>query len=125
MGKGTSNFFLNLITSGKPFDMQDEARMDTAVRIILLNSMIFLGASLLTLFGVESLRVGASVQGAADLTMAAMTLIAFFVLRTDAPFIVSSLMTVTPFGFLCLFLTFSRITSYNVCYTKLLRSSRR
>ncbi len=107
MGKGTSNFFLNLITSGKPFDMQDEARMDTAVRIILLNSMIFLGASLLTLFGVESLRVGASVQGAADLTMAAMTLIAFFVLRTDAPFIVSSLMTVTPFGFLCLFLTFS------------------
>lgn len=107
MADRKANFFVNLITSGKPFDMNDEAQMDTTVRVILLNSMIFLGASLLTLFGIESLRAGAALQGAADLTMALMTLVAFFILRTNAPFIVSSLMTVTPYGFLCLFLTFS------------------
>ncbi len=107
MPEKSRNPFVNLMTSGKPFDTGDERRMDTTVRIILLNSMIVLGATLLTLFGIESFQAGVPLQGIADLAMAFMTLAAFVLLRTSAPFIVSALMTVTPYGFLCLFLTFS------------------
>jgi hypothetical protein len=51
------------MTSGRSFDAADGARMDETVRYILLNSMIFLGGSLLVLFGIQSLLGGLQVQG--------------------------------------------------------------
>lgn len=107
MAEKSQNLFVNLMTSGKPFDPADETRMDTTVRNILLNAMIFLGSALLVVFGLESFSAGATVQGYADLTMALMNVIAFFILRTNAPYVISALMTVIPFGVLCMFLTLS------------------
>ncbi len=98
---------MNVMTSGRSFGSRDEATMDTMVRYILLNSMIFLGGTLLFLFGFESLRAGATVQGFFDLSMGFMTLVAFVVLRTEAPFVVSGLLTVIPYMMLCGFLAVS------------------
>lgn len=107
MTKKRFNPFLNVMTSGKPFYSRDEAVMDTMVRYILLNSMIFLGGTLLVVFGLESFRSGAFMQGVFDLSMAFMALVGFVVLRTNAPFIVSSVLTVIPYMMLCGFLAMS------------------
>jgi len=103
MSKKSGNLFVNIMTSGKSFDSRDEASMDTMVRYILLNFLIFLGGSLLFIFGFENLAEGQYVQAAADLVMGSVTVVAFITLRTNAPFIVSSLMTVVPFAVLCSF----------------------
>lgn len=102
--KKSGNFFLNIMTSGKPLFSRDEATMDTMVRYILLNSMIFLGCTLLVIFGYESMQRGAVYQATFDFSMAAMTLIGFVLLRTPAPFIISGFLTVVPFMMLCAFL---------------------
>ncbi len=107
MNKVRFNPFMNVMTSGRNFGSRDEATMDTMVRYILLNSMIFLGGTLLFLFGFESLRSGALAQGTFDIAMGFMTLVAFVVLRTDAPFILSGLLTVVPYMMLCGFLAVS------------------
>jgi len=107
MAENKRNFFLDMMMSGKPLDNRDEATMDTFVRYILLNSMIFLGGSLLVLFGLESIRNGAVLQGYFDLAMAFMTFVGFVVLRTDAPFAISGFLTVIPYLFLCAFLAHS------------------
>lgn len=104
MAEKKQNLFINVMTSGRTFDAVDGARMDETVRYILLNSMIFLGGSLLVLFGVQSLRAGLQVQGLADLGFATVVFLAFAVLRTKAPFVISGLMTVVPYMFLCGFL---------------------
>ncbi|HHU37150.1 MAG TPA: hypothetical protein GXZ47_07975 [Treponema sp.] len=105
--KKTSNVFLRIMTSGKPLDSRNEANMDTMVRYILLNSMIFLGGTLLVLFGLESLKSGAPIQALFDFSMAGMAFVGFVVLRTNAPFVVSGLLTVVPFMMLCAFLAIS------------------
>ncbi|MBN1616617.1 MAG: hypothetical protein JW875_04835 [Spirochaetales bacterium] len=105
--KQKMNIFLSIMTSGKPFYQRDEATMDTMVRYILLNSMIFLGGTLLVIFGLESIKSGAPIQGMFDLSMAGMTLLAFVILRTAAPFILSGFMTVIPYMMLCAFLAVS------------------
>lgn len=102
--KNGGNFFLNVMTSGKPLLSRDEATMDTMVRYILLNSMIFLGCTLLVVFGYESMQRGAVYQATFDFSMAGMTLIGFVILRTAAPFIISGFLTVIPFMMLCAFL---------------------
>lgn len=102
--KKSGNIFLNVMTSGKPLFSRDEATMDTMVRYILLNSMIFLGCTLLIVFGYESMQRGAVYQATFDFSMAAMTLIGFVILRTPAPFIISGFLTVVPFMMLCAFL---------------------
>ncbi len=107
MNKVRFNPFMNVMTSGRNFGSRDEATMDTMVRYILLNSMIFLGGTLLFLFGFESLRSGAHAQGTFDLAMGFMTLVAFVVLRTNAPFVISGLLTVIPYMMLCGFLAVS------------------
>ncbi len=99
--KRKSNVFLNIMTSGKRFDGSDESAMDTLVRYILLNSLIFTGGALLYLFGFDNLIHGEVAKGIADLVMGTMTIVAFIVLRTPAPFFVSGLLTVIPFGVLC------------------------
>jgi hypothetical protein len=101
--KKRGNFFLNIMTSGKPLFSRDEATMDTMVRYILLNSMIFLGCTLLVLFGYESMQRGAVYQATFDFSMAGMTLVGFVILRTAAPFIISGFMTVVPYMLLCTF----------------------
>jgi len=105
--KKRGNFFLNIMTSGKPLFSRDEATMDTMVRYILLNSMIFLGCTLLVLFGYESMQRGAVYQATFDFSMAGMTLVGFVILRTAAPFIISGFMTVVPYMMLCIFLAIS------------------
>lgn len=105
--KKKSNLFLSLMTSGKPLDSKNEANMDTMVRYILLNSMIFLGGTLLVLFGMESLRSGAPIQALFDFSMAGMAFVGFVVLRTNAPFVISGLLTVIPYMMLCGFLAIS------------------
>ncbi len=107
MEKVRMNPFMNVMTSGRTFASRDESVMDTMVRYILLNSMIFLGGTLLVVFGIESIKAGAHTQGLFDLTMAMMTLIAFVVLRTNAPFIISGFLTVIPYMMLCSFLALS------------------
>jgi len=104
MAEKKQNLFINVMTSGRSFDAADGARMDETVRYILLNSMIFLGGSLLVLFGIQSLLAGLQVQGFADLGFATVVFLAFAVLRTKAPFVISGLMTVVPYMFLCGFL---------------------
>lgn len=96
-------FFFNVMTSGKSFDGMDEARMDSLVRYILLNSLIFMGGSLLFIFGFENLSTGLYAAAFFDILMGCTTLLGFVVLRTNAPFIVSGLLTVVPFMFLCAF----------------------
>ncbi len=98
------NLFINIMTSGKSPDGADEAQMDMTIRYILLNSMIFLGSALLFLFSYQSFRVGAALQGAFDLAMGITTLVAFVLLRTRTPFLVSGYLTVIAFMFLCGFL---------------------
>lgn len=105
--KKRGNFFLNIMTSGKPLFSRDEATMDTMVRYILLNSMIVLGCTLLVIFGYESMQRGAVYQAAFDFSMAGMTLVGFVILRTAAPFIISGFMTVVPYMMLCIFLAIS------------------
>lgn len=105
MKKASGNFFVNLMTSGKKFESGDESSMDFFVRYILLNSMIFLGGSLLFSFGLQSLRSGAILQGYFDILMGCTTVVAFVTLRTNAPFPVSGFMTVIPYMLLCAFLT--------------------
>ena len=105
--KSKGNIFLNIMTSGKPLFSRDEATMDVIVRYILLNSMIFLGCTLLVVFGYESFERGAFYQAAFDFSMAGMTLLAFVVLRTAAPYIISGFMTVVPYMLLCAFLAIS------------------
>ena len=105
--KKRGNFFLNIMTSGKPLFSRDEATMDTMVRYILLNSMIVLGCTLLVIFGYESMQRGAVYQAAFDFSMAGMTLVGFVILRTAAPFIISGFMTVIPYMMLCTFLAIS------------------
>ncbi|TAH54587.1 MAG: hypothetical protein EWM51_06140 [Treponema sp.] len=103
MSKKSGNLFLNIMTSGKSFDSRDEASMDTMVRYILLNFLIFLGGTLLFIFGFENLAKGQFIQAVADLCMGSLTIVAFITLRTNALFMVSSLMTVVPFAVLCAF----------------------
>lgn len=104
--KSISNLFLNVMTSGKTLDSRDEASMDIMVRYILLNSMIFLGCTLLVIFGFESLKSEAQLQAVFDFSMAGMTLLGFVILRTNAPFVISALLTVIPYMLLCAFLAF-------------------
>lgn len=105
MRKTPNNLFMNIMTSGKTIDSKNEETMDILVRYIILNSMIFLGETLLLGFGVESLQAGALMQGFFDLILAFMLCVAFVVLRTNAPFLVSGFLSVIPFMFLCVFLT--------------------
>lgn len=105
MERKRGSFFVNVMTSGKTIDSSDESTMDTVVHYILLNSMIFLGGSLLFSFGVQSLLSGAVLQGIFDISMGVVSFSAFFVLRTNAPFVVSGFMTVVPYMLLCAFLT--------------------
>lgn len=105
--KKSGNFFLNIMTSGKPLFSRDEATMDTMVRYILLNSMIFLGCTLLIIFGYESMKRGAVYQATFDFSMAGMTLLAFVILRTAAPYIISGFLTVVPYMLLSTFLAIS------------------
>lgn len=98
---------MNIMTSGQNFDRNDLSQMDMTVRYILLNSMIFLGGSLLFLFGYQSLAVGAVVQGYFDIAMGIITLIAFVLLRTRVPYIISGFLTVVPYMILCGFLAHS------------------
>ncbi|MEJ5188034.1 ATP-binding protein [Treponema sp. J25] len=107
MSKGSSNFFINLMTSGKFFREDDPEKMDMTIRYVLLNSMIFVGCTLLVLFGVESFREQAFLQGILDFSMAAITLVGFVLLRTPAPFIWSSGLTVLSFMGLCAFLVYT------------------
>ena len=96
-----TNFFVNLMTSGKSFEGRDESSMDIVTRYMLLNALIFSGGTLLFLFGFDNLANGDIPKGIADIVMGCMTLVAFVVLRTPAPFVVSALLTVVPFGGLC------------------------
>ncbi|AEJ20637.1 ATP-binding protein [Gracilinema caldarium] len=96
-------FILNIFTSGKHFKTDNE-ELDLFVRYVLLNAMIFLGGSLLILFGVQSLHAGALLQGIFDLSMAAITIFGFILLRTNVNFSASSFLTVVSFFFLCTFL---------------------
>ncbi len=95
------------MTSGKQLDIADESNRDSVVRYIMLNSMIFLGCTLLVVFGLESLERGALVQGVFDLFMAFMTVVAFILLRTSAPYMLSAFLTVLPYLGLCAFLAIS------------------
>lgn len=104
--KKLKTIFLNVMTSGKTLDSRDEESMDTMVRYILLNSMIFLGCTLLVIFGFESLKSAAPLQAVFDFSMAGMTLLGFIILRTNAPFVISALLTVVPYMMLCAFLAF-------------------
>lgn len=97
------NVFVNIMTSGKMAERPDEAMMDTVVRYILLNSLIFIGGSLLFGFGFDNLAHGEILKGFFDLIMGMMTVLAFIVLRTNTPFVASGIMTVVPFMCLCAF----------------------
>lgn len=101
MKKVKNNIFVNIFTSGKDFTASDESSLELKVRYILLNFLIFLGGSLLFLFGFENLYQHNLLLAVVDLLMGSLTVIAFIILRTKAPFMVSSLMTVVPFGILC------------------------
>ena len=46
---------MNVMTSGKPLDSNTEGYMDTLVRYMLLNSLIFMGGSVLFFVGFENL----------------------------------------------------------------------
>lgn len=94
---------MNVMTSGKPLDSNTEGYMDTLVRYMLLNSLIFMGGSFLFFFGFENFAHHEMAKGIADIAMGMMAFFAFFVLRSPAPFLVSGLMTVIPFGTLCAF----------------------
>ena len=94
---------MNVMSSGKTLDSSDESYLDTIVRYILLNSLIFLGGSLLFFFGFQNLRDAAFIPAAFDFGMGMMAVAAFFVLRTQAPFVISGCLTVIPFMCLCAF----------------------
>jgi two-component system chemotaxis sensor kinase CheA len=91
------------MTSGKSFDGKDESQIDTLVRYILLNFLIFMGGSLLFIFGFTNLQNGEFLKGYFDIGMGFMTIVGFIVLRTNAPFFISGLLTVIPFMALCMF----------------------
>ena len=103
MFESIKKFFLNVMTSGRYSQTTDEGRLDTIVRYILLNSLIFIGGTLLFSFAFENFSTGQSVQGFVDFAMGMTAVAAFFVLRTNAPFTVSGLLTVVPFLILCSF----------------------
>lgn len=103
MAEKKRNIFFNIMTSGKSFDGSDESRMDSLVRYILLNSLIFMGGSLLFLFSYINFKDSLFLPAVFDLVMGCMTLVGFMVLRTKAPFIISGLLSVVPFMFLCAF----------------------
>ncbi len=104
------SLFMNIMTSGKRFSTDKNLsgngseELDLFVRYVLLNSMIFLGGTLLILFGIQSMRAGALLQGIFDFSMAAVTIVGFILLRTKANFTLSSSLTVVSFLFLCAFL---------------------
>ncbi len=103
MAEKSKNLFLNIMTSGHPIDLKDDAKMDVIIRYILLNFLIFLGGSLLFIFAFESLKENALLPAVFDFTMGVMTITGFIVLRTNAPFVISGLLTVIPFFGLCAF----------------------
>jgi two-component system chemotaxis sensor kinase CheA len=103
MTKKNGNIFTNIMTSGKSFDGKDESQIDTLVRYILLNFLIFMGGSLLFIFGFTNLQDGELLKGYFDIGMGFMTIVGFIVLRTNAPFFISGLLTVIPFMALCMF----------------------
>ena len=77
------------MTSGKSFDGKDESQIDTLVRYILLNFLIFMGGSLLFIFGFMNLHGGETAKGIFDIGIGVMTIVGFIVLRTNAPFVIS------------------------------------
>jgi two-component system chemotaxis sensor kinase CheA len=89
------------MTSGKPFDGKDEASMDTVVRYMLLNALIFTGGACLFFFGFDNVSHGETAKGIVDFAMGCMAIATFVVLRTPASFIISGLLTVVPYGILC------------------------
>ena len=103
MANKKQNVFFNIMTSGKSFDGSDESRMDSLVRYILLNSLIFMGGSLLFLFSFINFRDSLFIPAIIDFVMGCMTLVGFAVLRTKARFLISGLLTVVPFMVLCAF----------------------
>jgi two-component system chemotaxis sensor kinase CheA len=103
MAKKSGNIFFNIMTSGKRLEGRDESQMDVLVRYILLNFLIFMGGSLLFGFGITNLQAGELAKGLFDIGMGVMAIVGFIVLRTNAPFLISALLTVVPYMGLCMF----------------------
>jgi len=97
------NPFLNFITSGKYYEIRDESNIDMVVRYILQNFLILLGGSLLFGFAFSNYKIGNNAEAIVDFVMGMTTVVAFFILRTQASFRIPSFMTVVPFGVLCAF----------------------
>ena len=107
MFESIKKFFMNVMTSGRSDETADEARLDSIVRYILLNSLIFIGGAFLFGFAFQNLASGEMAQSLVDFGMGMMAVLAFFVLRTNVPFTASGLLTVVPFMILCAFFAWS------------------
>ena len=84
------NPFLNFITSGKYYEIRDESNIDMVVRYILQNFLILLEEALFG-FAFSNYKIGNNAEAIVDFVMGMTTVVAFFILRTQASFRIPSL----------------------------------
>jgi two-component system chemotaxis sensor kinase CheA len=95
------NLIFGILTSGKFSDRWNEEDMEEIVRYIILNAAFIVGGLLLIGFGVSVTLEGLLFRGILDFILAIIVVIAFFMLRTKIPMVISGVFPIALFGVLC------------------------
>jgi two-component system chemotaxis sensor kinase CheA len=95
---------LQFLTSGQFEDPRDESVMDTMVRYVIYNVALIAGSAFLIIFGITVIQEGSVLRGCFDIILGIICIVVIFLLRTKVPYIVSGLIPLAPFGFLCVML---------------------
>ncbi|QQO11074.1 ATP-binding protein [Breznakiella homolactica] len=94
MASSAKNIFLNILTSGKPIENEEDGMPAEIVRYILLNASLLIGSIMLVVFGIGVILDGEIFQGAIDLLVAVYAMTGFFILRTRVPYIYPAFLTI-------------------------------
>jgi two-component system chemotaxis sensor kinase CheA len=92
---------LQFFSSGKFENPRDIAVLESMVRYVLFNVALIIGASFLISFGITVILEGNPVRGMMDIIIGFVCILDMFLLRTKAPFVISALIPIAPFGILC------------------------
>jgi signal transduction histidine kinase/CheY-like chemotaxis protein len=97
-----------LLTSGKFTGTEDKTVMDEMIRLIVLNITYTIVSLVILGMGISDIRTGMADQGLLFLIMGFMIFTNMLLLRTEFPFIVGGLITISIYGGFCGILIFAR-----------------
>jgi two-component system chemotaxis sensor kinase CheA len=98
---------LQFLSSGQFEDPRDESVMSVMIRYVVYNVALIIGAAFLVIFGITVIREGNLTRGLLDILLGLVCIGVMFLMRTKVPFIVSGLIPLVPFAFLCVMLVLS------------------